>query len=134
MIALILNGHTSPETAYVVNDYPCGFHLRCKIRYWLQTFEKGVAKGQTRFVSQTTNPKFTREVWNKPKVNTCGQGLVLMYLNEENHVLSVDLTHRLSFEWLEAVLVAPGLTDEQKSRIAVVIEDKRKIELDLLAR
>ena len=134
MIALILNGHTSPKTAYVVNNYPYGFHLRCKIRYWLETSEKGVAKGRTRFVSQTTNPKFTSDIWNKPKVNTYGQGLVLMYLDEKNHVHSVDLTHRLSSEWLEAALVARGLTDEQKSRIAVVIEDKRKIELDRLAR
>ena len=134
MIALILNDHTSPETAYVVNDYPYGFRLRCKMRYWLDTSEKGVAKGRTRFVSQTTNPKFTSDIWNKPKVNTYGQGLVLMYLNEENHVHTVDLTHRLSFEWLESVLVAPGLTDEQKLTIEATIENKREVEAHRLAR
>jgi hypothetical protein len=29
----ILPDHTTPETAYVVDDYPYGFTLRCKIRY-----------------------------------------------------------------------------------------------------
>ena len=48
----ILQGHTSPETAYVVDDYPYGYTLRCRIRYWLEVNERhGV-----RFVSQTTNP------------------------------------------------------------------------------
>ena len=28
----VLTGHTSPETAYVVSDYPYGFRLRCQIR------------------------------------------------------------------------------------------------------
>src|SRR5437762_10605235 len=32
----ILSGHISPETAYVVKDYPYGFRLRCQIRYWLE--------------------------------------------------------------------------------------------------
>jgi hypothetical protein len=25
----ILTGHTSPEIAYLINDYPYGFRLRC---------------------------------------------------------------------------------------------------------
>ena len=32
----ILKGHVSPATAYLVNDYPYGFRLRCQIRYWLE--------------------------------------------------------------------------------------------------
>lgn len=32
----VLSGHTSPETAYIISDYPYGFRLRCKIRYWLE--------------------------------------------------------------------------------------------------
>jgi hypothetical protein len=61
-----LTGHTSPETAYLVEDYPYGFRLRCKIRYWLE-FKSGQG---FRFVSQTTNPKRTGEFWNKPKAST----------------------------------------------------------------
>jgi len=49
----ILKGHISPETAFIVDDYPYGFRLRCKIRYWLEYNPKH----GFRFVSQTTNPK-----------------------------------------------------------------------------
>lgn len=61
----VLSGHYSPETAFVVESYPYGFKLRCKIRYWLEVNSKG-----TRFWSQTTNPKRPIEVWNAPKAST----------------------------------------------------------------
>ena len=77
-----LKGHTSAETAYVVDDYPYGFRLRCKIRYWLEYNPKlGF-----RFWSQTTNPKVAGERWNKPKASTYARGIAVMYLNEEDHV------------------------------------------------
>ena len=78
----ILSGHTSPETAYVVDDYPYGFRLRCKIRYWL---EQKRGHGY-RLVSQTTNPKKPGEVWNKPKASTYMTFFAVMYLNHESHV------------------------------------------------
>jgi hypothetical protein len=78
----LLSGHTSPETAYVVDDYPYGFRLRCKIRYWLEFKPK---KG-FRLVSQTTNPKRPGEVWNKPKASTYFLFGGAMYLNEDGHV------------------------------------------------
>jgi len=81
MIKTILSGHISPETAFVVEDYPYGFRLRCKIRYWLETNKKG-----TRFVSQTTNPKASTEVWNKPKASTYVDFSGAMYLDENDHV------------------------------------------------
>jgi hypothetical protein len=77
----ILNGHTSPETALVVNDYPYGFRLRCKIRYWIEANKR---KGM-RFVSQTTNPKVPGEVWNKPKASTY-TGFMVMYRDEQGHI------------------------------------------------
>jgi len=76
-----LPGHTSPETAYVVDDYPYGFKLRCKIRYWLEYAPK---KG-FRFCSQTTNPKKVGEVWNAPKKSTYSM-LGVMGLDEQGHV------------------------------------------------
>lgn len=78
----ILSGHTSPETAYVVDDYPYGFKLRCKIRYWLEFHPK---RG-FRFVSQTTNPKRPGESWNKPKASTYYRFGGAMFLDENNHV------------------------------------------------
>jgi hypothetical protein len=78
----LLFNHTSPETAYVVADYPYGFRLRCKIRYWLE-FKTG--KG-FRLVSQTTNPKRPGEVWNKPKASTYCRFGGAMYLDDNEHV------------------------------------------------
>jgi hypothetical protein len=77
----VLKGHTSPETAYVVNDYPYGFGLRCSIRYWLEYHPK---RG-FRFVSQTTNPK-RGNTWNKPKASTYARFGGAMYLDDDNHV------------------------------------------------
>jgi hypothetical protein len=77
----ILKGHVSPETAYVVDDYPYGFQLRCKIRYWLE-YKKG--KG-FRLVSQTSNPK-RGHVWNKPKASTYQRFGGCMFLDENGHV------------------------------------------------
>ena len=77
----ILTGHTSPETAYVVEDYPYGFRLRCKIRYWIEY----KPKVGCRFVSQTTNPK-RGGIWNKPKPETYCRFGAAMYLDEEGHV------------------------------------------------
>lgn len=84
----ILSGHYSPASAYVVDDYPYGFSLRCKIRYWL---EYKAGKG-VRFVSQTTNPKVAGEVWNKPKASTFCRFGGCMFLNEEGHIRWAGLT------------------------------------------
>jgi hypothetical protein len=83
----LLSGHVSPETAYVVDDYPYGFRLRCKIRYWLEFSPK---RG-FRLVSQTTNPK-RGNVWNKPKASTYSRFGGAMYLNDDGHVTWAGLT------------------------------------------
>ena len=78
----ILKGHTSKETAYLVDGYPYGFRLRCKIRYWLEyTPKRGF-----RFVSQTTNPKKPGIVWNKEKASTYCRFGGAMFLDDENRV------------------------------------------------
>lgn len=68
--ATVLRGHVSEDTAYLVEDYPYGYTLRCQIRYWLHTAERGTAAGKVRLMSQTTNPKLPGERWNKPKATT----------------------------------------------------------------
>ena len=83
-----LIGHISEDTAYVVEDYPYGFTLRCKIRYWL---EKSDSKG-FRFCTQTTNPKLSYEKWNAPKKSTYCKFGGAMYLNDENHVVWNGIT------------------------------------------
>lgn len=79
MYKVTLQGHISPESAYVVNDYPYSFRLRCKIRYWIET-KKGFGQ---RFCSQTLNPK--TGTWNKPKASTY-EVIIIMILNEQDHV------------------------------------------------
>jgi hypothetical protein len=83
----ILKGHTSADTAYVVNDYPYGFRLRCKIRYWIEY----APKRGFRFVSQTSNPK-RGHVWNAPKASTYARFGGAMFLNEEGHVTWAGLS------------------------------------------
>lgn len=77
----IISGHISPDTAYTVDDYPYGFRLRCKIRYWLEY----APKHGFRFVSQTTNPK-RGDGWNKPKASTYSKFGGCMVLDDNGHV------------------------------------------------
>lgn len=75
-----LYGHTSPESAYLVTDYPYSFTLRTQIRYWLE-FK---AKKGFRFVSQTMNPKTL--IWNAPKASTYTDYAACMFLDDQDHV------------------------------------------------
>jgi len=75
-----LYGFHDVNSAYVVADYPYGFHARTQIRYWLEMSPK---KG-FRFVSQTMDPK--RGAWNKPKASTYAEFAGAMYLDEKGHV------------------------------------------------
>ena len=75
------NTHISPETAYVVEDYPYGFGLRCKIRYWIE-----VTKHGARCVSQTSNPKKPGLVWNKPKAGTYYRFGAALHLDNGDNV------------------------------------------------
>jgi hypothetical protein len=86
-VVKVLSGHTSPDTAYVVADYPYGFRLRCQIRYWIET-KKG--HGQ-RVVSQTSNPKRPGLVWNKPKAGVYAL-VQALYLDEQDHVQSAAIS------------------------------------------
>src|SRR4029078_3617524 len=67
------------NTAYTVEDYPYGFRLRCKIRYWI---EYSVKKG-FRFCSQTSSHKASGLVWNKPKKGTYSLIMMVMFLDSE---------------------------------------------------
>lgn len=124
----ILKGHTSAATAYVVDDYPYGFRLRCKIRYWLEHKPKhGV-----RFVSQTTNPKVAGERWNKPKASTYSDYGVML-LNEENgHITWTGLgnvgycyTHDLK-AWLDKY--GEGLDESERAQLGAIIKAKEAYE------
>lgn len=77
-----LYGYETKDNAYVVDDYPFGFKLRCKIRYWVEFVPK---KGY-RMWSQTTDPRRPVEVWNKPKATTFAKIAGCLYLDSQDHV------------------------------------------------
>jgi len=82
----VLTSHTSPETAYLVPDYPYGRKVRCRIRYWLESDSK---RGY-RFCSQTEHP--TTKVWNAPKKGTYVKIGACMYLDDVGHVQYATLS------------------------------------------
>ena len=96
-------GHTSPETAYVVEDYPYGFRLRCQIRYWLE-YKKGHG---FRFASQTTNPKSPSLKWNKPKYSTYVP-VAIMTKNNQGHISYSALNNWPGERTIDAYLSAYG--------------------------
>ena len=90
--------HNSPETAFVINDYPFGFKLRCFKRIWIETATKGTKKGLQRIVEQTTKkavncikdeydtaPIDKDYLWNKPKTSVYGM-LKIMVLNDDKQI------------------------------------------------
>lgn len=121
-----LYGHTSPETAYLVPDYPYGFQLRCKKRFWL---EKQPKKG-FRFWGQTTNPK-RGDVWNKPVASTYLRFGACMFLDEENHVQWTGISEYDSAEKvLEFLAKFPGADHSLLSDWAVSQIDYHKLRAD----
>jgi hypothetical protein len=109
--AVIILGATSPETAHVVEDYPFGFTLRCRIRFWTETATRGAAKGRQRFMSQTTNPKKPGEFWNKPKASTYSDMVVLYTDAEKGHVHHYGL-HAGQGPEAFAIFLATGLYEQ----------------------
>jgi hypothetical protein len=103
MIKQALIGHDSTETAYMIDDYPYSFTLRCRMRVWIES-KKG--HGQ-RVVSQTTNPK-KGDTWNKPKAGIY-HTIALMYLDElTGHVEFAALSLYDSIEKVEKVVAEHG--------------------------
>lgn len=126
----ILSGHVSPETAYLVPDYPYGYRLRCKIRYWLESNANG-----TRLWSQTSNPKREGLVWNKPKATTYAMFAGCMYLDENEHVAWSGLTNYTTSAEAQAWLdcYREGLCDLDILRADKWITDKLLFERDPVA-
>jgi hypothetical protein len=126
----ILKGHTSEDTAYLVEDYPYGFKLRCKIRYWLE-YKSGHG---FRFCTQTTNPRITvREHWNTPRKSRYSKIGACMYLDEKNYVKWTCLSEYTDSEqaaawfeqWGEGV-PTDGLSMTKKYIAAQLAYDKAK--------
>lgn len=118
-----LHGHISPETAYVVEDYPYGRRLRCKMRYWIETTKRG-----QRVCRQSTNPRKAVEFWNKPKKTTYSD-FIGLYLDENEHVKEFHVSHGWSkkatmdefLSYFKKDVEALGREEEVKTFYAVKI-------------
>lgn len=117
-----LFGHTSEETALVVDDYPYGYTLRTQIRYWIETTKRG-----DRFVSQTLNPKTNQ--WNKPKKSTYSDLMIMQRKPENGHISYFNLDSWCADDdaYLTAfIAVVDGkLSDMQKRQLALVLGAKK---------
>ena len=119
-----LYNHTSQETAYIVEDYPWGFRLRTTIRYWVET--KKAKNGGQRFGSQTINPKTGQ--WCAPKYSTYSP-IIVMYLNENDHIKWHDLSYYSSKDYVEAFKNEhiDKLDDFQKEQLKDMIAVKNNL-------
>jgi hypothetical protein len=102
-VTILPNTHVSPETAYVVADYPYGFKLRCQMRYWLEY----KAKHGVRVVMQSSNPK-KPGVWNKPKPGIYHRFGAALYLDDLGHVQCAGLSEYSGVEEAKHFLSAYG--------------------------
>ncbi len=112
-----LTGHTSPDTAYIVSDYPYGFRLRCQMRHWIE-FKRGHG---FRHVTQTSNPKRAGLTWNKRRASTYCPVLVLV-IDAAGHVTSSGLGTWATEEQIAAFETthAAALTTEHRAALATM--------------
>ena len=107
----LLVGHIDADTAYVVDDYPYGSALRCRIRYWIDTDTRRGHAGWQRFVSQTTNPRRAGQPWNHPKQSTYAPR-TWMYLDEAGHVQHTGISGYGIEPHVDAQLRLVGIYDQ----------------------
>lgn len=118
----LLLGHTSAETAFVQEDYPYSFKLRCQRRCWVET----KAKHGQRMVTQTLNPKTGR--WNQPKAGVYHSILVMYLVEETNHVERAAIGGYDSDEKLEAFATeyAAALVGDYEKQALLVARAMRR--------
>lgn len=112
---IITDRHDKEETALIIGNYPYGFKLKTKIRYWIESNKKG-----DRFVSQTLNPK--TNIWNKPKYSIYYAVIVLIkdekgYISYKGLYPTTNKTEIINFlEYIKNY----DLNDFQKEQIRIL--------------
>lgn len=81
--AQLMHGHVSEETAYLIEDYPYGRKLRCKMKVWIETNPKH----GDRECRRTQDPKNGR--WNAIKKTTY-YPVLIMYRNDQEHICTTS--------------------------------------------
>jgi len=111
----ILKQQPNESQPVIVDNYPYGFTIRTKIKYWVETTKNG-----QRFVSQTLNPK--TNLWNKPKKSTYSQ-IILVGLNEQEHITYTNLSLYSLSEALEFKQKYESfLSDYQQTELTNIIK------------
>lgn len=118
--------YTSEDHAYLVDDYPYGFRLRCKIRYWVDYSQRH----GWRLVSQTTNPKREGTHWNKPKAGTYSELGMVIGLDHEDHVIHASVSKYDDVQTLEVFMSKFGavISDGMRDQLATFIKAKKRFE------
>lgn len=113
MIKNVIYNKDSADNAVVVEDYPWGYKLRTKRKYWIETTKRG-----DRLCYQTLNPKTNK--WCAVKKSTYA-GIKVLYENEDGHIKTLSLKPEWdSKEWLAEFLDLvdeTNLTDAQRAKI-----------------
>ena len=101
------------DNAFEVNNYPWGFRLKTKRRYWIETNKQG-----DRTCFQTLNPK--TNAWCAVKHSTYG-AVKLLCLDENNHVQTFGIhkygTDKKEIEEFLSKIDYDYLNDLQKKQI-----------------
>jgi len=109
----IIYNKDSADNAVVVEDYPWGYKLRTKRKYWIETTKRG-----DRLCYQTLNPKTDK--WCAVKKSTYA-GIKVLYENEDGHIKTHSLDPAwASKEWLaefQDLVDETKLTNEQRAKI-----------------
>ena len=113
MIANIIYNKDSADNSVVVDDYPWGYKLRTKRKYWIETTKRG-----DRLCYQTLNPKTDK--WCAVKKSTY-TGIKVLYENEDGHIKTLSLSPEWDKkEWLKEfqdLVDETKLSDLQRAKI-----------------
>ena len=97
------------DTAVEIGNYPWGFRLRTKVRYWIETTNRG-----DRFVKCTLNPKTNQ--WCKPKKSTYDAVMVMTKKVEDDKTF-INYTS-ISVGWSNPTQVAHFEHDIDRTQLS----------------
>jgi len=113
MINTIIYNKDSADNAVVVDNYPWGYKLRTKRKYWIETTKRG-----DRLCYQTLNPKTDK--WCAVKKSTYS-GIEVLYENEDGHIKTIGLdpqwATKESLAHFQKNVDVTKLTDAQRAKI-----------------
>ncbi len=128
----LINPQPTVENPVIVENYPYGFRLKTKARYYIETTKNG-----QRSVFQTLNPKTQK--WNAPKKSTYSEIMLLIRNLENNHVendsFSITYSDQEDLNAFLAKYPINILSDYQQKQIKLaqaIIKARKHIKLSIV--